>query len=161
MDRREFFLAPWGKHQLDLFVLDRNTNRRWPLQPPSSQPWVLRIYSGATTFAQSIAKIPLRSKLSKRLSKGNWWISLGKQRAPKPNLIMVTKAHQTGSERTEIHVLSGGQDYQHFSTHLATEWPARQSLLHPFVFTRGPHGGTVLMVLIDRGRFRVQAVPLP
>lgn len=160
-DKREFSVAKWSGTRPDLFVIDRDADRHRPQTKPSPRPWSIRIYSGESGFRRLIEDIEIRSKLSERLSKYDWWPEFAHQRSPKPNLILVTRERKTGSGKTEIHILASGTDYQHFASHAATEGSQSLGLEHRFVFQRGPRSGRVLMTKIEGGELKVRAVPLP
>jgi hypothetical protein len=160
-DRRDFFIARWSGLRPDLFVVDRNTGRRKPQSEPSLHPWSISIYSGESGFKRLIERSFIRPKLSRRLSKSNWWLDVAPVRQKKPNLFFITRERRTGSHQTEIHVLSGQSKFHNFSLHAATALPQRLGLARRFVFQPGREGGAVLMVKIEHDKLSIRALPLP
>jgi hypothetical protein len=160
-DRRDFFIARWSGSRPDLFVIDRNAERHRPLRPPSSRPWSIRVYSGESGFKRLVVHTLIRQRLSRRLSKFDWSLNIGSRHHRKPSLVLVTKAHITGSGKTEVHILSGQSKFRAFSLHAITEIPSRVSLKRQFVFQSERSGGSVLMIEIARGQLLVRPVPLP
>ena len=160
-DRRNFFVATWSGRRPDLFVIDRNANRRRPLTAPSTRRWSIDVYSGESKFRDRIEHFLATRKTSRILSKYEWWLDIGSRRKHKPSLILVTRSRLTGSGRTEIHVLSGKSRFRAFSLHAATELPQRLGLDRQFAFESGPGGGSVLMFKIQRGKLSVRLLPLP
>lgn len=157
-DLRDFFVARWSGPRPDLFVLDRNVNRRKPLSP---RPWLIRIYSGESGFKKLILESSIKKSISKQLSQRNWWLDFGVRRPPKPSLILVTRGKKTGTGQTEVHTLSGHSRFHRFSLHTGTELPERDSLTQRFLFQSERKGGTVLMAQIRHGRLGLVPVPLP
>jgi hypothetical protein len=157
-DLRDFFVARWSGPRPDLFVLDRNVNRRKPLSP---RPWLIRIYSGESDFKKLILESSIKKSISKQLSQRNWWLDFGVRRPPKPSLVLVTRGKKTGTGQTEVHTLSGHSRFHRFSLHTGTELPERDSLTQRFLFQSERKGGTVLMAQIQHGRLGLVPVPLP
>jgi hypothetical protein len=157
-DRRDFFVARWSGPRPDLFVIDRNVNRR---RPPSSRPWSIRVYTGESGFERLTFETSLRKLLSKQLSQRDWWLDVGFRRQPKPSLVLVTKGKRTGTGQTEVHVLSGHSRFRRFTLHTGTELPERYGLIRRFVFQSERRGGSVLMAQIRHGRLNLVPVPLP
>ncbi|HMC50448.1 MAG TPA: hypothetical protein VKH20_07355 [Solirubrobacterales bacterium] len=157
-DLRDFFVARWSGPRPDLFVLDRNVNRRKPLSP---RPWLIRIYSGESGFKKLILESSIKKSISKQLSQRNWWLDFGVRRPPKPSLVLVTRGKKTGTGQTEVHALSGHSRFHRFSLHTGTELPERDSLTQRFLFQSERKGGTVLMAQIRYGRLGLVPVPLP
>lgn len=157
-DLRDFFVARWSGPRPDLFVLDRNVNRRKPLSP---RPWLIRIYSGESGFKKLILESSIKKSISKQLSQRNWWLDFGVRRPPKPSLVLVTRGKKTGTGQTEVHTLSGHSRFHRFSLHTGTELPERDSLTQRFLFQSERKGGTVLMAQIRHGRLGLVPVPLP
>lgn len=157
-DLRDFFVARWSGPRPDLFVLDRNVNRRKPLSP---RPWLIRIYSGESDFKKLILESSIKKSISKQLSQRNWWLDFGVRRPPKPSLVLVTRGKETGTGQTEVHTLSGHSRFHRFSLHTGTELPERDSLTQRFLFQSERKGGTVLMAQIRHGRLGLVPVPLP
>ncbi len=156
-DRRDFFVARWSGPRPDLFVIDRNANRR---RPTSSYRWLIRIYTGESGFRTLAFETSIRKWLSKRLSEGNWWLDVGIRRRPPPSLVLVTKG-RTGTDHTEVHVLSGRSRFRRFSLHAGTELSERAGLTRRFVFQPEGRGGSVLMVRTRHRRLSLVPVPLP
>lgn len=158
-DRRDFFVARWSGPRPDLFVVDRNVNRR---RPPSPRPWSIRVYSGESDFKKLAFETSIRKTLSKQLSQRDWWVDVGFRRQRKPSIVLVTKGKRTGTGHTEVHVLSGRSGFRHFSLHTGTELPERDGLTRPFVFqSERRRGGSVLMAQIRHDRLSLVSVPLP
>jgi hypothetical protein len=158
-DRRDFFVARWSGSRPDLFVIDRNVNRR---KPPSPRPWSIRVYAGESGFKKLAFETSIRRKLSKQLSQRDWWVDVGIRRQLKPSIVLVTKGKRTGTGHTEVHILSGRSGFRYFSLHTGTELPERDGLTQPFVFqSERRRGGSVLMAQIRRGRLSLVSVPLP
>jgi hypothetical protein len=157
-DRRDFFLARWSGLRPDLFVVDRDVNRR---RPPSPRPWSVRIYSGESGFKKLAFQTSLRKKLSKQLSERDWWLDVGFRRQPKPSLVLVTKGKRTGTGQTEVHIISGHSRFRRFTLHTGTELPERDGLTRRFIYQSERHGGAVLMTEIRRGRLSLLPIPLP
>ncbi len=157
-DLRDFFVARWSGPRPDLFVLDRNVNRRKPLSP---RPWLIRIYSGESGFKKLILESSIKKSISKQLSQRNWWLDFGVRRPPKPSLVLVTRGKETGTGQTEVHALSGHSRFHRFSLHTGTELPERDSLTQRFLFQSERKGGTVLMAQVRHGRLGLVPVPLP
>ncbi|HEX4463237.1 MAG TPA: hypothetical protein VH042_01195 [Solirubrobacterales bacterium] len=161
MDRRDFAVERWSGPRPDLFVIERNAQRRKPKRTPSFQPWSVRIYSGESGFKRQIVHSQLRPKLSRRLSKYEWWVAVGSRHHKKPDIVLVTRERKTGSQRTEIHILSGKKLFHQFSVHAATALPQRIGPERQFVFQPDSEGGSVLMLKTERGQFALRAAPLP
>jgi hypothetical protein len=157
-DRRDFFVARWSGPRPDLFVIDRDANRH---RPPSSPPWSIRIYTGESDFETLAFETSIRKRLSKQLSQRDWWLDVGTRRQPKPSLVLVTKGGQTGTDQTEVHVLSGRSRFRRFTLHTGTELPERTGFTRRFVFQSERRGGAVLMVQVLQRRLSVVPVPLP
>jgi hypothetical protein len=157
-DRRDFFIANWSGSRPDLFVIDRDINRRHPLSP---LPWSIRIYSGESDFEKLAFKTSIKKSISKQLSRRDWWVNVGVRRPPKPSLVLVTRGGQTGTGQTEVHVLSGHSGFHRFTLHTGTELPERDGLTRRFVFQSDRHGGAVLMTEIRHGHLRLVPVLLP
>lgn len=156
-DRRDFFVARWSGPRPDLFVIDRNVNRRRQRHP---RRWVVRIYSGESGFRQLVFQASLQKKLSKQLSQVNWWLDVGLRRQPKPSLVLIARG-ETGTEQTEVHILSGHSRFRRFTLHAITELPDEEGPDRPFVYQSERHGGAVLMAVNRRGRLTLVPVPLP
>jgi hypothetical protein len=161
MDRRDLAIERWSGPRPDLFVIERNAQRRKPKRPPSFQPWSVRIYSGESGFKHQIVHSQLRPKLSRRLSKYEWWVAVGSRHHKKPDIVLVTRERKTGSQRTEIHILSGKKLFHQFSVHAATALPQRIGPERQFVFQPDSEGGSVLMLKTEKGQFELRAAPLP
>jgi hypothetical protein len=157
-DRRDFFVAPWSGPRPDLFVIDRDVDRR---RPPSPRPWKIRVYSGESDFEKLAFETSLARPISKKLSQRDWWLNVGIRRPPKPSLVLVTKGKRTGTGQTEVHVLSGRSGFHRFTLHTGTELPERDGRTRRFVFQSDRRGGAVLMTEIRQGRLRLVPVPLP
>lgn len=157
-DSRDFFIARWSGSRPDLFVVERDVNRR---RPPSPRPWSIRIYSGESGFRKLIFQTLLERKLSKQLSQRNWWLDVGFRRQPKPSLVLVTRGKQTGTGQTEVHILSGHSRFRRFTLHTGTELPERDGLTRRFLYQSERHGGAVLMTEIHGGRLTLLPIPLP
>jgi hypothetical protein len=157
-DRREFFVARWSGPRPDLFVIDRDVNRRHPL---SHRLWSIRIYSGESDFEKLAFETSIKKSISRQLSRRNWWLNVGVRRPPKPSLVLVTSGTRTGTGQTEVHVLSGHSGFHRFTLHSGTELPERDGLTRRFVFESDRRGGAVLMTEIRHGRLRLVSVPLP
>jgi hypothetical protein len=157
-DSRDLFVARWSGPRPDLFVIDRDVNRR---RPKSPHLWSTRIYSGESGFKKLVFQTSIRKKLSKQLSQRDWWLDVGLRRQPKPSLVLVTRGKRTGTGQTEVHVLSGHSGFHRFTLHAGTELPERDGLTRRFVFQSDRRGGAVLMTEIRDGRLRLVPVPLP
>jgi hypothetical protein len=157
-DRRDFFVARWSGPRPDLFVIDRDANRR---RPPSSRPWSIRTYSGESGFKTLAFETSIRKKLSKQLSQRDWWLDVGTRRKPQPQLVLVTRGERTGTDQTEVHVLSGHSRFRRFTLHTGTELPERAGSTRRFVFQSERRGGSVLMAQIRQGHLSLVPVPLP
>lgn len=157
-DRRDFSIAHWSGPRPDLFVIDRDINRRHPLSPLR---WSIRIYSGESDFEKLAFKTSIKKSISKQLSRRDWWLNVGVRRPPKPSLVLVTRGGQTGTGQTEVHVLSGHSGFHRFTLHTGTELPERDGLTRRFVFQSDQRGGAVLMTEIRHGRLRLVPVLLP
>jgi hypothetical protein len=161
-DRRNYLVADWSGPRPDLFVLDRDANRH---KVRSKRPWIIRIYSGESDFKKLVLETRIRLNLSRRLSEPEWWVDVGYQdkrkpkREPKPNLVLVTRGRKTGSSQTEVHILSGRSQFNHFSTHAITDFQDR--VKYPFIFQSDQRGGAVLAVKVDDDRLSLVPVPLP
>jgi hypothetical protein len=157
-DLRDFFVARWSGPRPDLFVLDRNVNRRKPLSP---RPWVIRVYSGESGFKKLVLESSIKRLISKQLSQRNWWLDIGVRRPPQPSLVLVSRGTQTGTGQTEVHTLSGHSRFHRFTLHTGTELPELDGLNQRFVFQSERTGGTVLMAQIHHGHLGLVPVPLP
>jgi hypothetical protein len=158
-DRRDFFVARWSGPRPDLFVVDRDVNRR---KPPSARPWSIRIYTGESDFKALAFKTSIRRRISKQLSQRDWWLDVGTRRQPEPSLVFITRGgRKTGTDQTEVHVLSGHSEFRRFSLHTGTELPERSGKTQRFVYQSEGRGGAVLMVRIRDGHLRLIPVPLP
>ncbi|HEY6550633.1 MAG TPA: hypothetical protein VIY71_05475 [Solirubrobacterales bacterium] len=157
-DRRDFFVARWSGPRPDLFVIDRNVNRR---RPPSPRRWSIRIYSGESDFKKLAFETSIKKSISRQLSQRDWWLNVGVRRPPKPSLVLVTRGKRTGTGQTEVHVLSGHSGFHRFTLHTGTELPERDGLTRRFVFQSDRRGGAMLMTEIRHGRLRLVPVLLP
>jgi hypothetical protein len=157
-DRRDFFVARWSGPRPDLFVIDRNVNRR---RPPSPRRWSIRIYSGESDFEKLAFETSIKKSISRQLSQRDWWLNVGVRRPPTPSLVMVTRGKRTGTGQTEVHVLSGHSGFHRFSLHTGTELPERDGLTRRFVLQSDRLGGAVLMTQIRHGRLHLVPVLLP
>ena len=157
-DRREFFVARWSGPRPDLFVIDRDVNRR---RPQSRRRWSITIYSGESDFEKLVFETSIERWLSKKLSERDWWLNVGVRRPPKPSLVLVTRGKRTGTGQTEVHVLSGHSGFHRFTLHTGTELPERDGLTRRFVFQSDRAGGAVLMTEIRQGHLRLVPVLLP
>jgi hypothetical protein len=157
-DRRDFFVAHWSGPRPDLFVIDRDVNRRHPLSPLR---WSIRIYSGESGFEKLAFETSIKKSISKRLSRRDWWVNVGVRRSPKPSLVLVTRGGRTGTGQTEVHVLSGRSGFHRFTLHTGTELPERDGRTRRFVFQSDRSGGVVFMTEIRHGRLRLVPVLLP
>ena len=156
-DRRDFFVARWSGPRPDLFVIDRDVYRS---RPPSRRPWAIRVYAGESGFKTVAFETTIPQWLSKRLSQGDFWLDVGTRRQPKPSLVLVTKG-RTGTDQTEIHVLSGKSRFRRFTLHTGTDLPDQIGLSRRFIFRSEQRGGSVLMVQIRHGRLSLVPLPLP
>jgi hypothetical protein len=156
-DRREFFVGHWSESRPDLFVIDRDINRD---HPPSLRPWKIRIYSGESGFKKLIFEKSIKKRLSKELSKGDFWLEVGNRRQPKASLVLITKG-ETGTGQTELHVLSGRAGFRRFTLESGTELEDRIGLHRRFIFESERRGGTIYLVRNEDGRFSLVPVPLP
>lgn len=158
-DRRDFFVARWSGPRPDLFVVDRDVHRR---KPPSTRPWSIRIYTGESDFGKLAFETSIRKRISKQLSQRDWWLDVGTRRQPEPSLVFVTRGgRKTGTDQTEVHVLSGHSKFRRFSLHTGTELPERSGRTQRFVYQSEGRGGAVLMARILDGQLRLVPVPLP
>jgi hypothetical protein len=158
-DRRDFFVARWSGPRPDLFVVDRDVNRR---KPPSARPWSIRIYTGESDFKALAFETSIRKRISKQLSQRDWWLDVGTRRQPEPSLVFITRGgRKTGTDQTEVHVLSGHSKFRRFSLHTGTELPERSGRRQRFVYQSEGRGGAVLMARILDGHLRLVPVPLP
>jgi hypothetical protein len=157
-DRREFFLARWSGPRPDLFVIDRDVDRR---RPPSPRRWSIRVYSGEADFEKLAFESSVKKSISKKLSERDWWLNVGVRHPPKPSLVLVTKGKRTGTGQTEVHVLSGRSGFHRFTLHTGTELPERDGRTRRFVFQSDQRGGAVLMTEIQHSRLRLVPVLLP
>ena len=157
-DRRDFFVAHWSGPRPDLFVIDRDVNRR---HPQSRRPWKIRVYSGETGFERLAFEASLKTSISKQLSRRDWRIDVGVRHSPKPSVVLVTRGTRTGTGQTEVHILSGNSGFRRFTLHAGTELPERDGLTRRFVFQSERRGGAALMTEIRHGRLRLVPVPLP
>jgi hypothetical protein len=157
-DRRDFFVARWSGPRPDLFVIDRDVNRR---RPPSPRRWSIRIYSGESLFEKLAFETSIKKSLSRKLSQRDWWLNVGVRHRPKPSLVLVTRGKRTGTGQTEVHVLSGRSGFHRFTLHTGTDLPERDGLTRRFVFQSDRDGGAVLMTEIRHGHLRLVPVLLP
>ena len=157
-DRREFFVARWSGPRPDLFVIDRDVNRR---HPQSHRHWWIRIYSGESGFEKLAFETSIKKWLSRKLSERDWGLNVGVRRPPKPSLVLVTRGKQTGTGQTEVHVLSGHSGFHRFTLHAGTELPERAGRTRRFVFQSDRRGGAVLMTETRHGHLRLVPVLLP
>jgi hypothetical protein len=157
-DRREFFVARWSGPRPDLFVIDRDVNRR---HPRSRRRWSIRIYSGESDFKTLAFETSIKKRLSRKLSERDWWLNVGVRRPPKPSLVLVTRGQRTGTGQTEVHVLSGHSGFHRFTLHTGTALPERDGLTRRFVFQSDRRGGALLMTEIRHGHLRLVPVLLP
>ena len=156
-DRRDFFVAHWSGPRPDLFVIDRNVNRR---HPQSRRPWKIRVYSGETGFKQLTFETSLKKRLSRDFSQGDFWIEVGNRRQSKASVVLMTKG-ETGTGQTEVHVLSGHSGFRRFTLESGTELKDRIGLQRQFIFESERRGGTVYMVRNKDGHLSLVPVPLP
>jgi hypothetical protein len=156
-DRREFFVGHWSGSRPDLFVIDRDVNRR---HPQSRRPWKIRIYSGESGFKQLAFERSIKRRLSRQFSQGDFWIEVGNRRQRKASVVLMTKG-ETGTGQTEVHVLSGNTGYRRFTLESGTELKDRIGLHRQFIFGSERRGGTVYMVRNQGGRLSLLPVPLP
>lgn len=156
-DRRQFFLAHWSGSRPDLFVIDRDVNRK---HPQSRRPWKIRIYSGESGFKKLVFETSIKKRLSRQFSQGDFWIEVGNRRQPKASVVLMTKG-ETGTGQTEVHVLSGHSRFHHFTLESGTELKDRIGLHRQFIFESERRGGTVYMVRDQDGQLSLVPVPLP
>jgi hypothetical protein len=156
-DRREFFVARWSGSRPDLFVIDRDVNRR---HPQSRRPWRIRVYSGESGFKKLAFETSIKKRLSRQFSQGDFWIEVGNRRQPKASVVLMTKG-ETGTGQTEVHVLSGHSRFRHFTLESGTELKDRIGLHRRFIFESERRGGTVYMVRNEDERLSLVPVPLP
>jgi hypothetical protein len=156
-DRREFFVAHWSGPRPDLFVIDRDVNRR---HPQSRRPWKIRIYSGESDFRKLPFETSIKRHLSRQFSQGDFWIEVGNRRQQKASVVLMTKG-ETGTGQTEVHVLSGNANFHRFTLESGTELEDRIGLRRRFIFGSERRGGTVYMVRNQDGRLSLVPVPLP
>jgi hypothetical protein len=156
-DRREFFLAHWSGPRPDLFVIDRDVNRK---HPQSRRPWEIRIYSGESGFKKLVFETSIKKRLSRQFSQGDFWIEVGNRRQPKASVVLMTKG-ETGTGQTEVHVLSGHTGFRRFTLESGTELKDRIGLQRQFIFESERRGGTVYMVKSQDGHLSLVPVPLP
>jgi hypothetical protein len=156
-DRREFFVARWSGSRPDLFVIDRDVNRR---HPQSRRPWKIRVYSGESGFKKLIFETSIKKRLSRQFSQGDFWIEVGNRRQRKASLLLITKG-ETGTGQTEVHVLSGHSGFHRFTLESGTELKERIGLSRRFIFESERRGGTIYMVKNQNGRLSLVPVPLP
>ena len=156
-DRREFFVAHWSGPRPDLFVLDRDVNRR---HPQSRRPWKIRVYSGESDFEKLAFETSIKKRLSRQFSQGDFWIEVGNRRQPKASVVLMTKG-ETGTGQTEVHVLSGHAGFRRFTLESGTELEDRIGLSRQFIFESERRGGTVYLVRNQDGRLSLVPVPLP
>lgn len=158
-DRRDFFVARWSGPRPDLYVVDRDVNRH---RPSSARPWSIRIYSGESGFKTLAFETSIQKRISKQLSQRDWWLDVGTRRQPEPSLVFVTKGERkTGTDQTEVHVLSGHSKFRRFSLHTGTELPERSGRTRRFVYQSEERGGAVLMMQIIDGQLKLVPIPLP
>ncbi len=158
-DRRDFFVARWSGPRPDLFVVDRDVNRH---KPPSTRPWSIRIYTGESDFKTLAFETSIRKRISKQLSQRDWWLDVGTRRQPEPSLVFITRGgRKTGTDQTEVHVLSGHSKFRRFSLHTGTELSEQSGRRQRFVYQSEGRGGAVLMARILDGHLRLVPVPLP
>jgi hypothetical protein len=156
-DRREFFVARWSGSRPDLFVIDRDVNRR---HPQKRRPWKIRVYSGESGFEKLAFETSIKKRLSRQLSQTDFWIEVGNRRQPKASVVLMTKG-ETGSGQTEVHVLSGHSGYRRFTLESGTELKDRIGLQRQFIFESERRGGTIYMVKNQDGQLSLLPVPLP
>jgi hypothetical protein len=156
-DRREFFVAHWSGPRPDLFVIDRDVNRR---HPQSRRTWKIRVYSGESGFKKLAFETAIKKKLSRQFSQGDFWIEVGNRRQPRASVVLMTKG-ETGTGQTEVHVLSGNAGYRRFTLESGTELKDRIGLHRRFIFESERRGGTVYMVRNQDGQLSLVPVPLP
>ncbi|HEY6550634.1 MAG TPA: hypothetical protein VIY71_05480 [Solirubrobacterales bacterium] len=156
-NRREFFVAHWSGPRPDLFVIDRDVNRR---HPQSRRPWKIRVYSGESGFKKLAFETLIKKRLSRQFSQGDFWIEVGNRRQPKASVVLMTKG-ETGTGQTEVHVLSGHSGFHRFTLESGTELKDRIGLSRRFIFESERRGGTVYMVRNQDGRLSLVPVPLP
>jgi hypothetical protein len=158
-DRRDFFVARWSGPRPDLFVVDRDVNRRGP---PNTRPWSIQIYTGESDFKALALETSVQSRISKQLSQRDWWLDVGTRRQPEPSLVFVTRGgRKTGTDQTEVHVLSGHSRFRRFSLHTGTELPERSGRTRRFLYQSEARGGAVLMTQVLDGHLRLVPIPLP
>jgi hypothetical protein len=156
-DRREFFVARWSGSRPDLFVIDRDVNRR---HPQSRRPWMIRVYSGESGFKKLAFETSIKKRLSRQFSQGDFWIEVGNRRQPKASVVLMTKG-ETGTGQTEVHVLSGRTGFRRFTLESGTELKDRIGLHRQFIFESERRGGTVYLVRNQDGQLSLVPVPLP
>jgi hypothetical protein len=156
-DRREFFVARWSGPRPDLFVIDRDVNRR---RARGIHRWKIRVYSGESGFEKLAFETSLKKRLSRDFSQGDFWIEVGNRRQPKASLVLITKG-ETGTGQTEVHVLSGHSKFHRFTLESGTELKDMIGLQRRFIFESERRGGTVYMVRDQDGGLSLVPVPLP
>jgi hypothetical protein len=156
-NRREFFVGHWSGSRPDLFVIDRDVNRR---HPQSHRPWRIRVYSGESGFKKLAFETSIKKRLSRQFSQGDFWIEVGNRRQPKASVVLMTKG-ETGTGQTEVHVLSGHAGFRRFTLESGTELKDHIGLHRRFIFESERRGGTIYMVRNEDGRLSLVPVPLP
>lgn len=156
-DRREFFVARWSGSRPDLFVIDRDVNRR---RVRGIHRWKIRVYSGESDFKKLVFETSLKKRLSRDFSQGDFWIEVGNRRQPKASVVLITKG-ETGTGQTEVHVLSGHSKFHRFTLESGTELKDMIGLHRRFIFESERRGGTIYLVRDQGGRLSLVPVPLP
>ena len=119
-------------------------------------------YTGESDFKTLGFETSISRRISKQLSQRNWWLDVGTRRQPEPSLVFITRGgKKTGTDQTEVHVLSGHSRFHRFSLHTGTELPESSGKTRQFVYQSEGRGGAVLMTQIVDGRLKLVPIPLP
>jgi hypothetical protein len=153
--QRRFLVGTWSGRKPDLFVVDGGTGA---VGSTGFRPWKLRIYSGESGFSNLLLLVNLPDRVGPSLDP--WWLDLRRLAGGRPDLVLISRDVPTGSERTEIHILTGASQYQQFSIEAPTPIPAEPGPLQRILYQRSSGMGALLNIDLAGDPVTVQELPI-
>lgn len=148
---RTYKIATWSGRVPDLFVIQRDRDPQWDIQ----------VFSGESGFRDKIYSATTPEVISQHLLGKDFAVDLGEVSTSRPDLILVTTGHPSGSEQTELHLLSGSSGFQEFKIRIGTNLPGILPGVNDFLYMTpprqtGPDGHRVPGVLANLRRINAQ-----
>lgn len=144
--RRDVRFVLWSGPLPDLMVIDRTAKGRT----------TVRVLSGESRFRKPVARIRVADR---RFPPSGWTVDAGTVSGTVPDLVFVTHDRDTGTGRTEVHVLEGESRFRRYILQRPTSLPDRPGPGYRFRLGR-LRGVPVLMAAkrSPRGRLRLTAI---